>query len=288
MTPDEYDEFLKKAFEAYLRVRAQEACQPSRAYLPYNVVDLSAPRWSAMGDMLIKDELRELTNILNAWLGTLRHWHAWLTVSQGYSDEDTWQLEYEFIAPLATYCLFQPSAIRDTFTFVVTNGMHQVLLATDSSYKDRLILDQAPWEERKYPTRRKKEEQLASVINRWPKGRSLLDNLRRLDDGTTRDATSDFRNRSSHSIAPRFSRGTTRMVTRTIEQATRMERRADGGCEWVPVSGKTAVCYGFGGTEPLDLDQVRQVNLAQFDIAVACFDLYLALLTKTTAARSSA
>ncbi|WP_406626014.1 hypothetical protein [Acidovorax sp. SDU_ACID1] len=157
MTPDEYDEFLKKAFEAYLRVRAQEACQPSRAYLPYNVVDLSAPRWSAMGDMLIKDELRELTNILNAWLGTLRHWHAWLTVSQGYSDEDTWQLEYEFIAPLATYCLFQPSAIRDTFTFVVTNGMHQVLLATDSSYKDRLILDQAPWEERKYPTRRKKK-----------------------------------------------------------------------------------------------------------------------------------
>ena len=286
MTPEEYDIFLRKAFDAFLGTRAQVPSEPTRGFLPYNAVDLSALRWPVMGDILIKDDLRELTNLLNEWLGTLRRWHTWLVVSEGYSDDEKWALESEFIAPLATYCLFQPSALRDTLTFVVTNGMHQVLLATDSLYKDWLSLDQPPWEPRNYPNRRRKEEQLSIVISRWPEGKFFLENLRKLDDGKMRDSTSDFRNRSSHSIAPRFTRGETRMVTRTIKQAIHIEQGVDGFVHEVPISGKTSVCYGFGGTEPLDLEQVRCVNLTQFHTATVCFDLYVALLKKTTAAQS--
>lgn len=156
--------------------------------------------------------------------------------------------------------------------------MHQVRLKVDATYKDQLPLDQDPWEKPGYPTRRKKEGQLRTIVQKWPESRALLEDLYRLDDMATRQATSDFRNRASHSIAPRFSRGITRTVTRTVVQATRIEVNGDGSFRDVPISGKTAVSYGIGGIEPLDLDHVYAVNLNQFDIAIRCFDSYIALL----------
>lgn len=282
MTPEEHESLLKRAFDAYLSVRGQPGCIPSRPYLPYGTVDLKGLRWPTMGDMLIEDELRELTNNLNAWLGALRRWHAWQIVMDDYSEDERWELEHEFVTPLATYCLFQPSALRDTIIFVVTNGMHQVLRSVERSYPDRLELDQAPWEKPSYPTRRKKEAQLAHIVARWPEGALLLAALRKLDDQSNRHATSDFRNRASHSIAPRFSRGITRTVTRAVVQATRMEPKGDGYFHAVAVPGQISISYGFGGTDPLDLNQVREVNVQQFEVAVACFDHYVTLLKTTT------
>ena len=246
MTPEEYSAFLKKAFDSYLKVRQSTDCL-DRNYLPFDAVELDGPRWRAMGDVLIEDELRALTNNMNAWLGTLKRWHAWLIVAREYAEDDRWEPAHEFLGTIATYCLFQPSAIRDAFTFVVTNGLHQVCLATDAGYEDRLPLDQAPWDKPTYPTRRKKEDQLAKIAGRWPEGNLLLAGLRQLDDKATRDATSDFRNRASHSIAPHLSRGFTRMVTRSVVQATRMEECGGGYFNGVFVPGKVGVSYGFGG-----------------------------------------
>lgn len=282
MTPEEHESFLREAFDAYLSVRSQPGCIPCRPYLPYGAVDLKGLRWPTMGDMLIEDELRELTNNLNAWLGALRRWHAWQIVMGDYSEDERWELEHEFVTPLATYCLFQPSALRDAITFVVTNGMHQVLRSVDRSYPDRLPLDQAPWEKPSYPTRRRKEAQFAHIVARWPEGMLLLTALRKLDDQSNRHATLDFRNRASHSIAPRFSRGITRAVTRTVVQRTRLEPREDGYVNDVPVPGEVSIGYSFGGTDPLDLNQVREVNVQQFEVAVACFDHYVTLLKTTT------
>lgn len=282
MTPAEHQQFLRKAFDAFQLVRATPGHLPAGDYLPYDIVDLRALNWRAMGWILVEDDLRELTNNLNAWLSALRRWHAWSEVALNHSEDERWELEHEFIAVIATYCLFQPSAIRDTITFVATQGIHQVLCATDATYEDRLPLDGEPWDKPSYPTRRKKEEQLQTIADRWPKGKQLLAALRQLDDAATRKATSDYRNRASHSIAPRFSRGVTRAVTRTIVQAAHIETDSDGRAERVPIPGKATVSYGFGGTEPLDLGQVRAVNLKQFEIAVACFHHYISLL-KTAA-----
>ena len=121
MTPEEYSAFLKKAFDSYLKVRQSTDCL-DRNYLPFDAVELDGPRWRAMGDVLIEDELRALTNNMNAWLGTLKRWHAWLIVAREYAEDDRWEPAHEFLGTIATYCLFQPSAIRDAFTFVVTNG----------------------------------------------------------------------------------------------------------------------------------------------------------------------
>lgn len=109
---DEYRVFLEKAFSAFLAVRANGYCLPDRRYLQYDVVDFGGFQWPTMSSLLIEDELRELTNNLNAWLSALQRWHAWLIVARNYTEDDRWELEHEFIAPLATYCLFQPSAAR--------------------------------------------------------------------------------------------------------------------------------------------------------------------------------
>lgn len=278
MTPTEYDEFLRKAFDAFLAARASRDCLANYHYLPYDAVDLSGLRWPGMGDVLIRDELRELTNNLNAWLTSLRHWHAWLAVARNYSEDDRWELEHEFIATLATFCLFQPSAVRDAFTFVVTNGMHQVRRAINPAYKDHLPLDKAPWEKRGYPARGRVEQQLKTVVCQWPSGAVLLENLKQLDDEVVRRTTSDFRNRASHSIAPRFSIGLTRAVTRAVVQATRMEQQNDGFFHVVPIPGQTVISYGFGGTEALRFEEMLDLNLKQFRIAITCFDCYVSML----------
>lgn len=279
MSPDQHQKFIKEAFDAFLEVRRCGECLPSCSYLPYDIVDLTSLQWPTMGDMLIQDELRELTNNLNAWLDSLRRWHAWTIVARGYSEDDKWELEDEFITTIATYCLLKPSSIRDTFTLVATNGMHQVRLAVDPTYKDRLPLDRAPWDKPTYPPRRKKEDQLATVLQQWPESSAFLQSLRCLDDKATREATSNFRNLISHSIAPRFSSGVTRMVTRTVVQATKNEPRGDGCFNRVPIPDAIAIRYGFGGTGPLDLNKAWEINQAQFYVAVDCFNSYIAMLS---------
>lgn len=203
-TPEQHESFLRQSFDAYLAARRRGDLEPVRRYILYDAIDLSLVSRPPISFALVEDELRELTNNLNAWMGMLRLWHAWMIVAAELSDDDLWDIEIDFIIPLATFCLFQPSSVRDTFTLVATNGMHQVRLLVDADYADCLPLDQDPWMPPKYPNRRKKEGQLEAVLKPWPEGQALLESLQRLDDGATRRATADFRNRASHSIARGF------------------------------------------------------------------------------------
>ena len=124
-----YSTLLRTAFDAYLvRWDAGDMGPPER-YLPYDFEQIDRHRWSLFGAEMVKDELRELTNLLNHWLGSLRRWRAWNSIIAGYEQEDAWELRREFLEALAHQCLLLPSAMRDTFTFVATNSMHQVLVA---------------------------------------------------------------------------------------------------------------------------------------------------------------
>ncbi len=96
--------------------------------------------------------------------------------------------------------------------------------------------------------------------------------------------TGDFRNRASHGIAPRFSVGITSTVTRTRQQATKLERQPDGTYKDMPVPGQLSTGYGVGGTEPLSMQQAWTANLAQFEHARRTFDAYIALLAEGVAA----
>lgn len=111
-----------------------------------------------------RSELRELTNQINQWLGSLRRWHAWNEVLGKHEQEVRWATEWAWVEPLALQGMVQPSATRDRFIMVATNALHQVRMALDPKVKDELLGDPTtPDERRFFPSRRDKERQLKEL-----------------------------------------------------------------------------------------------------------------------------
>lgn len=278
MTADIKD-LLCTAFEIYLDKRIRGALEPIEPYLSYGFDDLNDFKWRGLGGMLVEDELRELTNLLNHWHNLLHKWHAWNDVITGYDGNEALELRSEFVEAVAYYCLLQPSAIRDTFTFVVTNALHQARICVDKDYHD--IMDGDPKKPDGQPThlrRRDKEKRLASVISMWPESTEFLSSLRLLNDQEYQRRTSNYRNLANHAIAPHLGVGITRMVTRSVLHATDLAEQTDGTFVMVSQPGKIAISYTFGGTAPLDVDASRVTNLEQYRIARQCYVHYRALM----------
>lgn len=274
---------LCTAFETYLDMRIRSALEPSEPHLSYEFDEVDNFSWQLLGGMLVKDELQELINLMDHWQHSLRKWHAWNDVAASYEAEEAWELANEFVEALAHYCLVQPSAMRDAFTFVVTNAMHQVRLCVDRDYQDQMEGDaKAPGEPR-YPSRRKKEKRLAQVIRFWPESAEFLSSLRALNDEEYQRTTNHYRNLVNHAIAPRLGVGITSTVTRSVVQPTTMVEQEDGTFLPVPVSGKLAVSYSFGGTGPLELEGSWKANLEQYRRARLCYAQYRTLLTAALA-----
>lgn len=228
---------------------------------------------------MVKDELREITNIMNGWHGSLHRWHAWNQVLGVYEEQEAWELRREFVEANAHQCLLQPSAIRDSLTFMATNAIHQVRLALGNGYSDYLEGDPvAPGEQPKYFTRRKKEQRLAELMAPWSEAKQFITLLHRIDDAAYRKVTFDYRNRTSHAIGPRLAVGFTRFVTRSIVQVTKMASQPDGTFMPVLVPDKVSVSYALGGTPPLDMEAARITNLDQYHLARKCFECYRGLL----------
>ena len=202
---DNITNLLRAAFEAYLARLNGGGLEPSDNYLSYDFDTLDKFQWRTFGNEMVKDELREITNNLNYWQGSLKRWHAWNAVIDPYSVEYAWELRREFLEARAHHCLLQPSAIRDTFIFVATNAMHQVRLATSKDYRDFLEGDpRTPNDKPKQLKRSQKEKRLADLISFWPESSSFLSSLRKIDDEAYRRETGDYRNLNSHSIGPRL------------------------------------------------------------------------------------
>lgn len=269
---------LRSGFAAYL---ARLDGTPANL-LSHDFDHIDRHQWSMLGGEMVKDELREITNILNGWHVSLLRWRAWNEVLAGFDEQDSWQLRDEFVEALAHQCLLQPSAIRDSLTFVATNAIHQVRLAAENGYRDKLEGDpEAPGEQAKHLTRRRRERRLEKLMAPWPESRQFLELLCRIDDSQYRHSTFDYRNRCSHAIGPRLAIGFTRTVTRTVGPARELAQQPDGSFMMTPVPGKMSVSYGFGGTPPLDMDKAQIINFEQHLRARSCFDCYRSLLART-------
>lgn len=281
----ERNNLLRTAFDAYLQQLDEGELEPTDSYLPYDFDGIGSHQWHLLGYEMVKDELREITNILNQWHGLLQRWQAWDAVIRTYDTYDAWELRREFLEALAHHCLLMPSSIRDAFTFVATNSMHQVRLIASKDYPDYLAGDpREPTEKPKHLTRRKKEARLAELISIWPEAKKFMGALQIIDDKGYRYSTSDYRNRNTHSIGPRLGIGITRAVVRSVEPATMMAKQSDGTYKITPVSGKMSVSYGFGGTEPLNTEEARTANLDQYRRARECYTAYRSLLAASLVA----
>ena len=278
--PNDYATLLRSAFDAYLLQLDDVGLDPSESYLSYDFDQIERHRWRTLGHEMVEDELREITNILNRWLRSLRQWRAWNIVIASYGEKDAWELRSEFLEALAHQCLLQPSATRDALTFVVTNSMHQVRLGLGNGYLDHLEGDPVAHDQRpRNLTRRQKEQRLFNLIKPWPEAApQFIAALCRVDDKFYRESTSDYRNRSSHSIGPRLAIGMTRAVVRSVQASTEIKKQADGTYERTRVPGCMSVCYGFGGTLPLDMEDAFTSNLDQYRRSRTCYEYYRRLL----------
>lgn len=275
----QYTAFLRKAFSRYLSKLNAGGIEPQLDYLLYDFDEKVAEyQWRMFGGTMVTDEFREITNIINHWHGLLLRWHAWNKAIAGYKEDEAWTLRREFLESLAHHCLLSPSAARDTLTFVATNSIHQLRLALGNGYKDRLIGDAEPGKKPRHLTRTGKEQRLKSLLSPWSEGGALVAAIEAIDDRAYRVATSDYRNRSSHAIGPRLALGHTQSVTRSVVPATHLKQQPDGTYKDEAILGKMSVRYGVGGTPPLDMEQARKNNLAQYFRARGAFETYRNLL----------
>lgn len=274
-------DLLRNAFDDYLAKREEGGLRPSQHYVAYDLGNLDHIQWqSFFSQRMVEGEVRELINLLNHWHGSLLKWDAWNRVIAPYGREDAWELRIEFLEACAHDCLFQPSKIRDTLTFVATNSMHQTRLHMGDGYRDYLDGDLTiPGEKPKhFYTRDKKEKRLSKLISMWPEETEFMILLCKLDDKDYQRQTSDYRNRTSHTIGPRLGIGITREVTRWVGQAEKLVPRDDGIFILEPITREVRVNYGLGGTEPIDLDDALESNLRQYQIARDCYAAYRKLL----------
>lgn len=278
---DRYQSLLRESFGEYLK---RLDSLPGETPLAYDFDFLANRQWHLLGEMMVESDLRELTNLLNRWPHSLLRWDAWNQVLTQYDEETAWLLRYEFLDALAHECLLRPSALRDTFTSVATNTLHQARLSIDPAYRDHLTGDPTSPSDRPKPLNRgAKEKRLHVIAKTWPKGESLLTAIRQIDSQEYKDATFNYRNLVNHTISPRLGVGETRMVTRQVVPAERMEQQADGSFNLVTIPDKMCVRYGFGGTLPLDLVAAYQANKRQFWLARTCYGQFLSFLKEVAA-----
>jgi hypothetical protein len=237
---------------------------------------VASVRWYCDRKDLVSGGLQEVTNLLNDWRRRLFQWGVWVDVLDGYGDEDASEIRHHFVEQIAFYCMFQPSAARDRVARMATESIHQANLTVDRSYVDRLDADD-PNFRGKY-LRRNIEGQLNRLGSRWTKASELLEALRRVDTEKYRQRTANWRNRASHSLAPRFEEGYVGMVERSIVPLTRSTEQADGTFRLEEVPGKSAVSYGWGGSPPMPLRETYLANLEQYEGMVQAHKAYEELI----------
>lgn len=281
-TRRELREVYERAYVLFLN-KLELAPTPEHFPLSYALCEeAKEARWPSMqfANLMVSGDLSETINQINAWRQWLMHLSIWTEVIDQLDENDAWTIQHSYVDPLAHICLTQPSAVRDRFGHVATNSIHQANLNIISGYEDQLAQDA-----RRYPlSRNRAEEQLEILGKHWPAATAFLDSLQKLDSKEFREATRNYRNLTSHAIAPRFRLGITNFVVRDMTPLMEKLYHPDGGYFLEPHPTKKVVSYGFGGTEALDLAKVYLLSLQEFEKAVEVFAMYSKLLEAVVAA----
>jgi len=73
MIPLKYKALLCRAFSQYQEIMFGDGLTPEGEYLNYDFSFIENRKWHSLGEAMAKCEIRELTNLLNHWQGSLRH-----------------------------------------------------------------------------------------------------------------------------------------------------------------------------------------------------------------------
>lgn len=227
---------------------------------------------------MVTEDLRELLNLLNHWAMLLFSWSVWIDVlSQIEDDNDRWTLRLQTVDPIAFYCVYQPAATRDRFISVATSALHQGNLRSNiSGYTDVLRADAlSPGQ---FLRSREQRVQLAALGTHWASFGDFRIALERLNSRAYVKTTLNFRNCSSHSIAPKFEEGETNFVTRSIRPLQQLVEQPDGSSRLEEHPTRKIVSYGFGGPPPIRYSDVIEANRIEYQLAIGTLSAYQRLL----------
>lgn len=230
----------------------------------------------------VPSEIRETINGINAWGIRLHEWAVWLKLLQEYEDKELWELEGHFVEPLTFYCLYQPRAVAERLLEVAENTIHQANLKIDPTTSDRLDQDTLkPGQRLSMKSRRKQLDRLGA---KWLSYPQFIKQWRQIDTKSYRALTKNYRNLSSHSIAPRFRLGDTRRTSRKIVPAFRMEEQPNGSYLDVEIKGKNFVSYGFGAVIPIEFNTAYEANNKEYELVLIAMERFCRLIVEMCSA----
>lgn len=212
-----------------------------------------------------ESEIRETINSANSWATQLGQWQVWQRVLASYPEDDQWEIEHHLVFTLASFCMFQPSAFAERLLEVTENVLHQANRSLYPDEKDSLNQDNLkPGQRFTLAMRRKQVDRLGA---RWTKYRAFRDLWTQLDGKGYRRLSKNFRNLSSHSIAPRLGFGETTRAVRSIVPRSDLVRQDDGSYLEVEHPTLKSVQYAMAIVAPLPLDRAYSVNRREYELA---------------------
>lgn len=284
---------LEQAYQEFGKAKTDSGEDMGREFRLYSYAACGAPRDSEFRVPLvwtqIESDLRGLINNVNGWLGRLRAWRAWNQVLPSYNEQDQWSLRIEFLEDVTFYSMMQPSGFLDRSLEAVTFLLHHASLSLNTGCRDEFPNDKKIYKriEKNHPapydcfmSRKEKRDHVQSLSEGWVCATELLQQLDSMNDSEHQELTMDFRNRASHSFAPRLELGVVPTVTRRPIFSSNMVQRPDGRYDAVQDRTKPSISYGYGEMSPLSSTDSFRENQRQWQIARKVLDAYGALIAE--------
>jgi len=253
----EPDQFARQQSEEAIRLytayrNTLDHSERDGRFMPYRwwtLPDQIRGAWMAYVSML-DDYASELANIINGLTHDVQRLRAWARVTASLTDLEKLAVSHEFIDTLGTVALGRPYAIKSRFAFAAGHLCHQANMAKDLAWRDEF-----PNETVLYLNH------IEPICTSWRKYRAFKRRVEPIAGTAFKHATEDFRNAYNHRFSARFLIGMSAMVTRIVHDDGR-------------------ICYGIGGREPLNIDQVADELATERDHCYRAFEAFQALVAE--------
>lgn len=244
----------------------------------YDIIDrVSKAEGSFAWGFSIPYEIQQNINISNDWGMRLHQWHIWMRVVETFPDEnEKWEIWNHFLEPIAFSCMFHPSGLSDRLLELGQNMLHQANQSIHLEEPDRL--DQDNLDPGRYLSRKNAKKQMDRLGERWATYPEFSRAWSALNDREFKALTRNYRNRSAHSLAPRFQLGDIPMASRSIVPWEDLIKQSDGSFIKAAHPTKKSVSYAFGVILPISFQEAHAASLSEYRKALQAMQALIALV----------
>jgi hypothetical protein len=197
----------------------------------------------------MEDEFtQELLNNINQLASHMQKLAIWEKVIEGYSEDEQFEIRFEFTRPLLYYVLHQPYEFKSRLIFCSVQLCYQLGLASGTLSKKELVDDWGV-----------KLETLKHVVAKTSIGSALVAAIEQINHKDFVQGTQNYRHRSQHQIAPRLDYGITNRIVRSTAK--------DG-----------SLVHSYGTAPPITTVQAMPLLVEQSKRMIAGFHAYWALV----------